>query len=91
MTAAIIIIAILAVLLIYVTYYYTSQEYYLAQIIQTTSGYDAYHTYHYFFDVQYIKPSSGGIGGTVLKMKRIEVPYAAYQDLKVGDKIVIKA
>jgi hypothetical protein len=90
MTASIIIIGILALLLIYVTYYYTNQEYYLAQIVQTTSGYD-YHTYHYFFDVQYIKPSSGGIGGTVLKMKRIEVPYAAYQDLKAGDKIVIKA
>jgi hypothetical protein len=77
-TGAIITILVLIVLLICVTYYYTSQEYYLAQIIQTTSGYDAYHTYHYFFDVQYIKPNINGIGGTLLKMKRIEVPYAAY-------------
>ena len=91
MTAAGIIIAILIVLLIYVTWYYNSQEYYVGKIIQATSGYDAYNLYHYYFDVQYIKPNKNGIGGTVLKMKRIEVPYAAYQELKAGDKIVIKA
>jgi hypothetical protein len=90
MTAAIIIIGILAVLLIYVTYYYTSQEYYVGTIIQTTSGYDAYNLYHYYFDVQYsIKNKS--IGGFTLKTKRIEVPNRIYSTFKVSDNILIKA
>lgn len=90
MTIAGIIIAILIVLLIYVTWHYTSQEYYVGEIIQATSGYDAYNLYHYYFDVQYsIKNKS--IGGFTLKTKRIEVSNTVYSTFKVADKILVKA